>query len=545
MVVTASPRATAVGRAVLDGGGNAVDAAVAVGFALAVTFPAAGNIGGGGFMLIRTAAGEACCIDFRETAPAAAHRDMYLDERGEVMAGLSTLGHRAAGVPGSVDGMHRAHERYGTLPWRELLAPAHALAERGFPIDRHLAASLASLQRYRGAFPALDIFTAADGTPLRTGDTLRQPDLARVLSRIAERGPHDFYRGETADLLVAEMEAGGGLITHRDLADYRAVLREPLTGSYRGHAIVSAPPPSSGGTVLIQILNMLEGFALGDCPFHAERHVHIMAEAEKRAYADRARYLGDPDFVAMPISRLISKDYASHARRSIGHRATPAARLNGGGIGNFEHGETTHYSIVDRYGTAVATTTTLNGSFGCKVVVRGGGFLLNNEMDDFSIKPGVPNMYGLTGGDANAIEPAKRMLSSMAPTIVLREGAVFLVLGTPGGSTIITTVAQVIVNIIDFGMHPADAVAAPRFHHQWLPDYIGCEPGAFPAALVERLAVRGHRCVERTGGIGDLQLILIDDTMMHGIADPRGGGEAGGIDTVTPERTRREKADDR
>ncbi len=536
MVVTACPHASAVGKSVLVDGGNAIDAAVAVGFALAVTFPAAGNIGGGGFMLVRMDSGETCFIDFREKAPAASHRDMYLDDDGEVIGGLSTHGHRAAGVPGSVAGLHRAHRLYGSKPWRELLAPAIDLATHGFPIDRHLAASLERLQPYRDQFPEHSAFMAADGTPLRTGDTLRQPDLSRVLSRLAEEGPRDFYSGETADLIVAEMKAGGGLITRQDLAAYSVMLREPVTGSYRGCELISASLPSSGGIVLLQILNILEGFPVRDLPFHSDRHIHIMVEAEKRAYADRARYLGDPDFVDIPVSRLLSKEYARYSRRSIGDRATPAARLNGGGLECFEHEETTHYSIVDRFGNAVATTTTLNGAFGSKVVVRGAGFLLNNEMDDFSIKPGVPNIYGLTGGDANEIEPEKRMLSSMTPTIVLRKGVAFLILGTPGGSTIITTVAQVIVNIIDFGMKPVDAVYAPRFHDQWLPDHISFEPGAFSAELVERLELRGHRCVERTGVIGDLQLILIDDTIMYGVADPRGGGKAEGIDTITPSR---------
>ena len=536
MVVTACPHASVVGRSILEKGGNAIDAAVAVGFALAVTFPAAGNIGGGGFMLVRTSSGENCCIDFREQAPGAAHGDMYLDERGEVVPGLSTLGHGAAGVPGTVAGLYRAHQLYGSMPWRELIAPAIILAREGFAVDRKLAASLERLQQYHDRFPALGVFMAAGGTSLQAGDTLRQPDLARTLGRIAEEGPGDFYGGETADLIVREMSAGNGLITHQDLASYRVVLREPVAGSYRGCEIISAPPPSSGGAVLLQILNILEGFPVHDLVFHSERHIHFMAEAEKRAYADRARYMGDPDFIDIPVSDLISKEYADYARTTIGDLATPAARLGGGGLERFEHGETTHYSILDRFGNAVATTTTLNGSFGCKVVVQGGGFLMNNEMDDFSIKPGVPNMYELTGGRANAIEPGKRMLSSMTPTVVLKEGTVFLILGTPGGSTIITTVAQVIINIVDFGMHPEDAVGAPRFHHQWLPDRIGYEPGAFAEQLVERLGVRGHECEERTGFIGDLQLILVNDTGMCGVADPRGGGTAEGIDTITSKR---------
>jgi gamma-glutamyltranspeptidase/glutathione hydrolase len=461
---------------------------------------------------------------------------MYLDGKGEVIPDLSTLGHLAAGVPGSVAGLYHAHRAYGTVPWRDLLAPAVELADRGFEIGPHLAASLELLQRYRGRFTALRAFMAPDGSPLRTGDRLVQSDLARTLARIAECGPDDFYRGETADLITHEMRAGGGLITAEDLASYAVMEREPVKGSYRGYEIISAPPPSSGGTVLLQILNILEGYTFGEWFHLSEQHIHYMVEAEKRAYADRARYLGDPDYVEMPVSILISKEYADHSRFSIGQRATPAARLYGGGLTDFSHEETTHYSIIDQSGNAVSTTTTLNGAYGSKVIVRGAGFLLNNEMDDFSIKPGVPNMYGLTGGEANAIEPGKRMLSSMSPTIVMRDDGVFLVLGTPGGSTIITTVAQVIVNIIDFDMNPENAVYSPRFHHQWLPDRISYERGAFSPGLIARLVNMGHTCVERASVIGDVQLILVEDAVFCGIADPRGGGRAEGIETVTSVR---------
>ncbi len=536
MVVTACPHASSVGRAVLEKGGNAVDAAVAVGFALAVTFPEAGNIGGGGFMLIRTSSGVTSFIDYREKAPMAAYRDLYLDERGEVITDLSTLGHLAAGIPGSVAGLYHAHKTYGTMPWRDIIAPAVELAERGFEVGPRLAASLERLQQYRDRFTALRGFMAPDGGPLRAGDRLVQSDLARTLARIAEYGPDDFYRGETADLITREMRAGDGLITAEDLASYTVMEREPVRGSYRGYEIISAPPPSSGGAVLLQILNILEGYALGEWLHLSEKHVHYMVEAEKRAYADRARYLGDPDYVEIPVSMLISKEYAGHSRRSIGQRATPAARLYGGGLTDFSHEETTHYSIVDRLGNAVSTTTTLNGAYGSKVIVGGAGFLLNNEMDDFSVKPGVPNMYGLTGGEANAIEPGKRMLSSMAPTIVLRDGGVYLVLGTPGGSTIITTVAQVIVDIIDFDMNPENAVHSPRFHHQWLPDLISYEHGAFSPGLIARLVNMGHTCVERAGVIGDVQLILVEDAVYYGVTDPRGGGRAEGVETVPPVR---------
>lgn len=536
MVVTACPYASSVGRAILEKGGNAVDAAVAAGFALAVTFPEAGNIGGGGFMLIRMGSGVTSCIDYRERAPMAAQRDMYLDENGEVIPDLSTLGHLAAGVPGSVAGLYHAHRVYGTMPWRDLIEPAVELADRGFEIAPRLAASLERLQRYRDRFTALREFMAPDGGTLKAGDRLVQSDLARTLARIAECGPDDFYRGETADLITREMRAGGGLITAEDLASYAVMEREPVRGSYRGYEIISAPPPSSGGIVLLQILNILEGYAFGELLHLSEQHVHYMVEAEKRAYADRARYLGDPDYVEIPVPLLLSKEYADHSRRSIVERATPAARLYGGGLADFSHEETTHYSIVDRSGNAVSTTTTLNGAYGSKVIVGGAGFLLNNEMDDFSVKPGVPNMYGLTGGEANAIEPGKRMLSSMSPTIVMCDSGVFIVLGTPGGSTIITTVAQIIVDIIDFDMDPESAVYSPRFHNQWLPDRISYEHGAFSPELIARLMNRGHTCVERAGVIGDVQLILIEDAVFYGVADPRGGGRAEGVETVSPVR---------
>jgi gamma-glutamyltranspeptidase/glutathione hydrolase len=534
-VVTASPPATAVGVEILKRGGNAVDAAVAVGFALAVTYPQAGNLGGGGFLLLRLASGESSFIDFRETAPLGASRDMYLDSLGAVIEGLSTLGAMAVGVPGTVAGLYKAHELHGTLPWRELVEPAVSLARSGFPVSERLASSLRRLQAYKDRFPGLLPFMKSDGTPLAPGDTLRQATLARTLQRIAMKGPEAFYEGEIADSIVEEMRLGGGIISKRDLAGYEARLREPLKGSYRGYEIVSAPPPSSGGAVLLEILNILEGYDLRGMGFMSDQTVHYMVEAERRAYADRARYLGDPDFADNQLTRMISKKYASDLRKSITPRATPSAEIAGRSGTSREKRETTHYSIVDREGAAVAVTYTLNDSFGSKVVVRGAGFFLNNEMDDFSVKPGHPNLYGLVGSEANAIEPGKRMLSSMAPTMVLRDGKVFLVLGTPGGATIITTIAQILIDMLDFDMGLEAAVSAPRFHHQWLPDHISVENGAFGAYLRRSLVEKGHRIEVPTVAIGDAQVIEIRGSAACGMSDPRGDGASGGVEPAEPD----------
>jgi gamma-glutamyltranspeptidase/glutathione hydrolase len=532
VVVTASPPATAVGVEILKRGGNAVDAAVAVGFALAVTYPQAGNIGGGGFLLARLGSGETAFIDFREKAPRAASRDMYLDSLGNVIEGKSILGAMAAGVPGTVRGLHEAYRLYGSLPWRDLVAPAVHLARDGFSVSSRLAASLDSLQRYRERFPALAQFMRSDGTPLKPGDTLRQENLASTLERIALGGPGAFYQGAIADAIVSEMHSSGGIISTEDLAQYRACRREPVRGFYRGYEIISAPPPSSGGTILLEILNISEGFDLSRMGFMSDRAIHYLVEAERRAYVDRARYLGDPDFVENPISKLISKDYAAALRKSIGPRATPSTDFSAHPSPGREKEETTHYSIIDTEGNAVAVTYTLNESYGSKIVVRGAGFLLNNEMDDFSIKPGHPNLYGLVGAEANAIEPGKRMLSSMAPTIVLKGGKIFLVLGTPGGSTIITTIAQIIIDMIDFGMGLEEAVAAPRFHHQWLPDCITVEDEAFGGHLRRSLIENGHRVEDRCDPIGDAQVIEAGDSSACGMSDPRGDGSAGGVEPM-------------
>jgi gamma-glutamyltranspeptidase/glutathione hydrolase len=418
------------------------------------------------------------------------------------------------------------------MSWRELIEPAIILAREGFVVSGHLAGILKKLAPFRDRYPGLDIFFNDRGEPLGANERLVQPELALTLERIADRGEKDFYAGETAALLVEEMARGNGLVTHDDLRMYRARMREPVTGTYRGYEIVSAPLPSSGGTILVEMLNILEGFPLGSYGPGSVEAIHTIVEAERRAYADRAHHLGDGDFVNPPISLLISKEYADAARSGISDTATASEDLKSSGTTGQESEETTHFSIVDSDGNAAAVTTTLNGSFGSKVVVGGAGFLLNNEMDDFSIKPGEPNMYGLTGGDANAIEPGKRMLSSMAPTIVAKAGELTLVAGTPGGATIITTVLQVIVNIIDFGMEVEYAVAYPRFHHQWSPDYIICEPGAVSATVRGDLKARGHSFKERKTPIGDAQVIMMRNGRACGISDPRGGGCAAGVVTA-------------
>jgi len=532
MVVTASPPATAVGIEILARGGNSIDAAVAVGFALAVTYPQAGNIGGGGFLLARLGSAESAFIDFRETAPRAASRDMYIDSLGNVIDGMSTLGARASGVPGTVAGLYEAHKLHGSLPWRELVAPAITLARKGFCVSEGLARSLRTLQPFRERFPALVQFMRGDGSPLQSGDTLRQEILARTLEAIASGGPEAFYRGAIAEAIVSEMRSSGGIVSKEDLAGYRACRREPVRGNYRGYEILSAPPPSSGGTILIEILNIVEGYDLGAMGFLSDQAIHFVAEAERRAFADRARYLGDPDFVENPVSRLTSKGYADTLRTGIGPRASLSTDFSIQSAPDGEGKETTHYSIIDKEGNAVAVTYTLNDSYGSKLVVRDAGFLLNNEMDDFSIKPGHPNLYGLIGAEANAIEGGKRMLSSMAPTIVLRGGETYLVLGTPGGSTIITTIAQILIDMIDFGMSLEAAVGAPRFHHQWLPDSIAVEDGALAADLRSSLIRKGHRIENRDDSIGNVQAIIRDGSSACGMSDPRGEGSAGGVEPL-------------
>ncbi|MDP2958453.1 MAG: gamma-glutamyltransferase [Longimicrobiales bacterium] len=531
MVVTTDELASQVGVEVLRAGGNAVDAAVAVQFALAVVNPEAGNIGGGGFLVARMADGTAAALDFREKAPLAATRDMYLDAEGN-LTDKSVVGHLAAGVPGSVMGMWEAHRRFGTLPWSDLVAPAVALAE-GFPVRARFLRSLDStMVRALSAFPASAAqFLPRDGQPPRVGDTLRQSDLAATLRRIQESGSDGFYRGETADLLVAEMERGGGIMTLEDLEAYTAAWREPVTFTYRGHQVISMPPSSSGGATLALMANMLEGHDLASLPWHGPEMIHLYAEAWKRAYADRNHYLADPDFVDTPLERMISPAYGRERGADISlERATPSLEIGPGMEGPAEGAHTTHFSIVDGQGNAVAVTTTINSWYGCRVTVTGAGFVLNNEMDDFAAKPGTPNQFGLVQGENNAVGPGKRMLSAMAPSIVVApSGRLRMVTGTPGGATIITTVFQVISNVLDYGMDVVAAVNAPRVHHQHLPDQIYYEAGGLEPATSLRLQEMGHTLVQRTETSGDVQAILVEeDGTLRAWSDPRRGGRAVG-----------------
>ena len=496
MVASQEARATRVGIEILKAGGNAVDAAVAVGFALAVTLPRAGNIGGGGFMLVHLAGrNETLAIDYRETAPAATTRDVFLDQAGEADPKKSRDSGLAVGVPGTVAGFALAHDKYGSgkFTLAQLIAPALALARNGFMVEDDLADSLPRAAARLTRWPSTrKIFATADGGVLRGGDLLVQSDLAATLAAIAERGPRAFYQGEIAEKIAAAVREAGGRMTAEDLSGYRAIERRPVRGSYRGHEVFSMPPPSSGGVHLVQILNILEGFDLRSSGPGAAATLHPMLEAMKLAYADRAEFLGDPDFVQVPAMGLVSKRYAERLRARIDlARAKPAREIKPGALLGPEPDQTTHYSVVDADGNAVANTYTINFSYGLGLVAEGTGILLNNELDDFAAKPGVPNAYGLLGGDANAPGPGKRPLSSMSPTIVLKDGRVFLVTGTPGGSRIITTVLQVLSIVIDHGMNVAEATIEPRIHHQWLPDQAVAERG-FSPDTIRLLTSLGH-----------------------------------------------------
>jgi len=531
MVVSADSLASQAGLEMLKRGGNAVDAAVAVGFALAVVHPQAGNLGGGGYMLIRFADGKSVTIDYRERAPAAAHRDMYLDEKGEFVPEKSQIGGLASGVPGSVAGLLLALEKYGTMDVDDVMEPAIEYARKGFRINYRLAEELSSALQDFLRFPSTSKVFTRNGEPYREGDLLVQKDLARTLRLIKKKGRKGFYQGEIAQKIVQEVRRNGGIISEKDLEEYEPIIREPVRGTYRGYEILSMGPSSSGGICLIQLLNLMEGFDLQASGFQSSRTLHLYAEAMKRVFADRAQFLGDPDFAPIPVEWLLSKAYAEKRRKEIDlNRATPSHEIHHGEPVAQSHLETTHYSVVDRFGNVVSTTTTLNDSFGSKLVVDGAGFFLNNEMDDFSAKPGVPNMYGLVGSEANSIQPKKRMLSSMTPTIVTKNGKPFLVLGTPGGPTIITSVFQVIVNVIDFKMGIQQAVDAPRIHHQWLPDALVYEKFALPADVIENLTLKGQRLVERKGTQGRVEAIMIDQEkgLIYGATDSRGYGGAAG-----------------
>lgn len=523
VVVTAHPEASKVGLQVLQDGGNAVDAAVAVKFALAVVYPNAGNLGGGGFMVYRGSDGETAGLDFRESAPGLAHRDMYLDEEGNPIAELSLRGQLSAGVPGSVDGMVKAHARYGTLDWATLLEPAIQLAQNGFPLTERQANELnrrkETFEKYNPNGTAL---LKAEGE-WAAGDLLIQEDLANTLIQIRDKGRAGFYEGEVAELIVAEMQRGNGIISLEDLKNYEAKWRDPVIGTYRGHKVISMSPPSSGGVGLLALLKSVEAFPLSQWGFQSDSTVRVMVEAERRVYADRAAHLGDPDFYDVPQATLIDSAYNAARMHSMDFsKASLSDEIFAGEIGAPESEETTHYSIVDKDGNAVSITTTINDSYGSHVVVDGAGFLLNDEMDDFSAKPGSPNLYGLLGGEANAIQPGKRMLSAMTPTILEKDGQLFMVVGTPGGSTIITSVFQVILNVVDFGMDMQQAVDAPRFHHQWKPEHIGPENAAIDSLTRLSLEASGYTFVNR-GNIGRVDAILVlPDGRKQGGADPRG-----------------------
>ncbi|MBL6448923.1 gamma-glutamyltransferase [Fulvivirga sp. 29W222] len=528
MVVSAHPLASKVGLEILKNGGNAVDAAVAVQFALAVVYPAAGNIGGGGFMVYRDHEGNTDALDYREAAPLASSRNMYLNEQGEVIEKLSRLGHLASGVPGTVDGMVKAHEKYGQLSWETLVQPAIDLAQNGFPLTAIEASSLndniETFKKYNTSQPS---YLLRDW---REGDTLRLEDLANTLERIRDAKRAGFYSGRTADLIVREMNRGGGIITYEDLTNYHAMWRKPTSTSYKSYKIISMPPPSSGGIALSQLLTMIEDIPIAEYGFQSPKAIHYMVEAERRVYADRAMHLGDPDFYLVPTKELTDHNYLKIRLNNIDKNlATPSDSIAAGEFSLYESEETTHYSIVDKEGNAVAVTTTLNGSYGSHVVVDSAGFLLNNEMDDFSVKPGFPNMYGLVGGEANAIMPLKRMLSSMTPTIVEKEGSLYMVVGSPGGSTIITSVFQTVLNVIEFDMNMQQAVSAGRFHHQWKPDVIFVEKDKLNEEVLKKLSEMGHK-IEQRRPIGRVDAILVTpEGKLEGGADPRGDDMAIGF----------------
>lgn len=521
MVASEQGLATQVGLDILKQGGNAIDAAVAVGFALAVVLPNAGNIGGGGFMVLHDdKTGKDVAIDFREIAPAKASRDMYLDNQGNVIDGKSLFTHDASGVPGTVAGMEYALKKWGTMPLSKVLEPAIKLADKGFIVSDVLAQTLKEEKSTLGKWSSSKAIFFKNGEPLKSGDLLVQKDLAKSLRLIAKQGAKAFYQGEIATKIAKEMQSHGGTMTLEDLKAYKVVERQPIIGDYRGYKVVTMPPPSSGGVHLIEILNMLEHYPIKEDGVNSAKNIHHMAESMKLAYADRSEYLGDPDFVKIPVTGLTSKAYANELVKTIDdNKARLSSTIKPGKPQPYESDQTTHFSVMDKAGNAVAVTYTLNLNFGSGIVVEGTGILLNNEMDDFSVKPGVPNAFGLVGGTANAIEAKKRPLSSMTPTIVMKNNKPWLVTGSPGGARIITTVLQSVVNMIDHEMNPAEAIITPRVHHQWLPDELRVEEGISPDTI-KLLQDKGHKVVTKAP-MGRIQIIQADDSGFYGYSDPR------------------------
>ena len=528
MVASTNEVASGVGVDIMKRGGNAVDAAIAVAFALAVTHPAAGNLGGGGFMMIRLKDGRTTAIDYREMAPAAAHRDIYLDKNGNLIEGEggSLIGYRAAGVPGTVRGMELALKKYGSgkLTWAQLVEPARRLAANGFTVTYSLARSLHSSREYLSKYAETSHIYLRSNNFYKEGEIFRQPELAATFARLQRSGPNEFYDGETARLIVADMKRNNGLMTMEDLRGYIAKERTPVRGSYRGHEIISMPPPSSGGAVLIQMLNILEGFDFQKLEANSSDRYHLMAESMRRAFADRAEYMGDSDFVKVPVAGLIDKSYAATLRATINtDRASTSDEVRAGRPAGYESDDTTHFTVVDADGNAVSNTYTLNNSYGSAAVVRGTGILLNDEMDDFAAKPGTPNLYGLIQGERNAVAPRKRPLSAMTPTIVLRkDGSLWFTVGSPGGPTIINTVLCIITNVIDYEMNIQQAIDFPRIHHQWLPDELVGEPFGLSGDTQRALTSRGHK-LAKLRYLGDAEGIMIEEKtgIRLGATDPR------------------------